>query len=69
MRDTGRKPSAQPRTPDRKRRAKRGDTTPMSHTGAPAHAAAGQKAARPRAGRATVLKTLKTGKESFSREI
>ena len=68
MRDKGRKQSAQPRPPDRKRQAKREDTTPMSRTGASAHVAAGQKAARTRARRATVLKTLKTGKESFSRE-
>ena len=68
MRNKGRKPSAQQRTPDRKRPVMREDTTPISRTDAPAPMAAGQKAARSRARRATVLKTLKTGKESFSRE-
>ncbi len=68
MRDQGRKQSAEQRTPGQQRKAKRGDTTPTNRTVAPARSAAGQKVARTRARRATVLKTLKTGKESFSRE-
>ena len=69
MKDKDRKQNAQPSRPVRKRQAKRGrDTTPTSRTVAPTRSAAGQKAARTRARRAIVLKTLKTGKESFSRE-
>ena len=67
MKDKGIKQSAQPSRPVRQRQVPRGGTTPISRTGAPVRAA-GEKAARTRARRATVLKTLKTGKESFSRE-
>ena len=48
MKDKGIKQSAQPSRPVRQRQVPRGGTTPMSRTGAPVRAAAGEKAVRPR---------------------
>jgi len=56
-------------TPARTNRLKSGDEAEKNRKrSAQARSAAARKAAQTRARRATVLKTLKTGKESFSRE-